>query len=114
MNKLKKTNGIANVDTQQMEQMRQAVIEQELSARSWKAYYEKMYFSMEAEKLEAPYKEYQERARIRIEGEKKRMEEFMKTLQENKIENDKGVLSVVSSEPEAFKGANEDGSQGGT
>ena len=42
MNKGKK-NGNLNVDTEQMLEMRQAVVEQELSARSWKAHYEKMY-----------------------------------------------------------------------
>ena len=35
-------NGVANVDTKQMEEMRQAVVEQELSARSWVAMKEKM------------------------------------------------------------------------
>ena len=80
MNKKNKVNGILNVDTEQMEKMRQAVVEQELSARSWKAYYEKMYYSMEAEKLETPYKEYQERTRLRLEEDRKKMEEFMASL----------------------------------
>lgn len=82
MNKSKK-NGVLNIDTDQMAEMRQQVVEQELSARSWKAYYEKMYYSLEAEKLEVPYKEYQERMRQRMEEEKKKMDEFIKTLQEN-------------------------------
>lgn len=77
----KKVNGINDLDTPQMAAMRATVIEQELSARSWKAYYEKMYFALESEKLEAPYKEYQERAQKRIEGDKKKMEDFMKSLQ---------------------------------
>jgi hypothetical protein len=96
MNKSKKT-GIDDIDTPQMREMRQAVVEQELSARSWKAYYEKMYYSMEAEKLEQPYKEYQERMRKRVEDEKKRMEEFMKTLENNDISNEKGTLKIVES-----------------
>lgn len=82
MNKSKK-NGVLNIDTDQMAEMRQQVVEQELSARSWKAYYEKMYYSLEAEKLEVPYKEYQERMRQRMEEEKRKMNEFIKTLQEN-------------------------------
>ena len=82
MNKGKK-NGVLNIDTEQMMEMRQAVVEQELSARSWKAHYEKMYYSLESEKLEVPYKEYQERMRARMAEEKERMNEFLKTLQEN-------------------------------
>ena len=79
---MNKVNGNKNLDTAQMEAMRQTVIEQELSARSWKAYYEKMYFSLEAEKLEAPYKELQERIAKRIQEEKEAMENFMKNLNE--------------------------------
>jgi hypothetical protein len=76
----KKINGIKDLDSPQMELMRATVIEQELSARSWKAYYEKMYYSIEAEKLEEPYREYQERAKKRLADEKAKMDEFMKTL----------------------------------
>lgn len=81
MNK-KNKNGIVDIDTSQMREMREAVVEQELSARSWKAYYEKMYYSMEAEKLEAPYKEYQERARKRLEEEREAFEKFKAALAE--------------------------------
>ena len=94
----RKLNGVDDIDSPQMKEMRQAVVEQELSARSWKAYYEKMYYSMEAEKLEAPYKEHQERLRTRMENEKKRMEEFMKTLEQSNVSNDKGTLKVVAEE----------------
>jgi len=80
--KMSKVNGNKNMDTPQMEAMRQTVIEQELSARSWKAYYEKMYYSLEAEKLEPLYKEYQERAAERLKKEKEAMEQFMKNLNE--------------------------------
>lgn len=83
MNKSKLKNGNVDIDTDQMAAMRQQVVEQELSARSWKAYYEKMYYSLESEKLEPAYKEYQERMRVRMEEEKKKMNEFIKTLQEN-------------------------------
>lgn len=79
---MNKVNGNKNLDTAQMEVMRQTVIEQELSARSWKAFYEKMYYSLEAEKLEAPYKELQERIAKRIQEEKEAMENFMKNLNE--------------------------------
>lgn len=94
----KNLNGITNIDTAQMEEMRKAVVEQELSARSWKAWYEKMYYSMESEKLEVPYKEYQERMRIRIEEENKRREEFIKLMSETSINNKDGELKVESVE----------------
>ena len=79
---MNKVNGNKNLDTPQMEAMRQTVIEQELSARSWKAYYEKMYYSLEAEKLEPLYKEYQERAAKRLQEEREAMEKFMASLNE--------------------------------
>jgi len=86
-----KTNGVMNVDTKQMEEMRTQVVEQELSARSWKAYYEKMYYSMEAEKLEPLYKEYKTRLNEHIAKEKAEYEEFMKKMQQELGEiNDKG------------------------
>jgi hypothetical protein len=78
----KKVNGNVNIDTPQMEQMRQYVVEQELSARSWKAYYEKMYYAIEAEKLEEPYREYQKRAQEKLDDQKAKMEAFQKALQE--------------------------------
>lgn len=78
----KKINGnnVTDLDTPQMKAMRATVVEQELSARSWKAYYEKMHFALESEKLEPLYKEYQERQKVKMEAEKKQMEEFMKAL----------------------------------
>lgn len=78
----KKINGINDIDSPQMAAMRTTVIEQELSARSWKAFYEKMYYALESEKLEPLYKEYQERAKARIEEDRKKMEDFMKNLNE--------------------------------
>jgi hypothetical protein len=78
----KKVNGITDLDTPQMASLRATVIEQELSARSWKAYYEKMYYALESEKLEGPFKEYQERAKARAEEDKKKMEEFLKAMNE--------------------------------
>ena len=94
----KKVNGNINIDTLQMEQMRQTVVEQELSARSWKAFYEKMYYSLEAEKIEPLYKEYQERTQKRLEEEKAKMDEFMKNLQEEmqkkNEENPAGTISL--------------------
>lgn len=70
------------VDKEQFEAMREAVIEQELSARSWKAYYDKMYYSLEAEKLEPLYKEYQERLKKKLDEEKAKMDAFMKKVNE--------------------------------
>lgn len=78
----KKINGVLDLDTPQMVAMRATVVEQELSARSWKAYYDKMYYSLEAEKLEPLYKEYQERAKVRLEEEREAMEKFKAALQE--------------------------------
>jgi len=100
--KQKPTNGVHNIDTQQMEQMRAAVVEQELSARSWKAFYEKMYYSMECEKLEPEYAEYKKRQAERIEKEKKAYEEFMAKMQEEmkKIneDNPNGELNIDAPE----------------
>lgn len=80
MSKVKSMNGAVDIDSPQMKQMRATVVEQELSARSWKAYWEKMYYSMEAEKLEPLYREYQDRVAKRLAEEKSKMEEFLKTL----------------------------------
>lgn len=82
MQKGKKVNGISDVDTPQMAQMRTTVIEQELSARSWKAYYDKMYYALEAEKLEPLYKEYQERTKEKLQKEAEAFEKFKAALQE--------------------------------
>lgn len=82
MQKGKKINGINDIDTPEMNQMRATVIEQELSARSWKAYYEKMYYAIEAEKLEEPYKEYQKRAKERLQKEQEAFEKFKAALTE--------------------------------
>ena len=80
--KLKKINGIGDVDTPQMNEMRAKVVEQELSARSWKAYYEKMYYTIESEKIEQAYKECQERMQKRLEEEKAAFEKFKTALAE--------------------------------
>ncbi len=78
----KKINGILDIDSPDMERMRQIVIEQELSARSHKAFYEKMYYALEAEKIEPLYQEYVERRQKRLEEEKAKMEQFKKDLAE--------------------------------
>lgn len=98
-----KTTKPTNVDTKAMEDMRQQVVEQELSARSWKAWYEKMYYSMECEKIQPSYLEYQERTRIKLEEERKKMEEFMAKLNtEVKDINDSNSLGELKIEqPEA-------------
>lgn len=92
-----KTKPSTNVDTAQMEQMRAQVVEQELSARSWKAYYEKMYFSIEAEKLEPAYAEYKKRLEDKLAEQKKAYEEFIKIMQDKANingENSLGDLNV--------------------
>lgn len=80
--KVKKINGAVNVDSPAMEAMRATVVEQELSARSWKAYYEKMYYAIEGEKLEAEYNLLQERMKKRLEEQRQKEEAFMKMLNE--------------------------------
>lgn len=96
----KPTNGVLNVDTKQMEDMRTQVVEQELSARSWKAYYEKMYFSLEAEKLEPEYAKYKVRMAERVEKEKKEYAEFMEKMQKEMANINVGnPLGEVKVEP---------------
>ena len=65
---------------EQLEIMRLTVVEQELSARSWKAYYDKMYYSMECEKLEPDYKAHQERVQKRLEEEREAFDKLQKAL----------------------------------
>lgn len=96
------TKAINNIDTKAMEEMRQQVVEQELSARSWKAWYEKMYYSMECEKLQPSYQEYQERTKKKIEEERVKMEEFIAKLNSGvtdiNADNQLGDLSIEESE----------------
>lgn len=73
------------------EQTKLQIEEQELSARSWKAWYEKMHYSLECERIEPIYKEYQERAKARIEEEKKKYDEMQKQLQEKLDTGEAGV-----------------------
>lgn len=68
--------------TNPLEEMKQTVLEQELSARSWKAYYEKMYYSLESEKLQPEYEAYQKRISQKMEEEKKASEMKMKEFAE--------------------------------
>lgn len=75
MKKTTKVNGNVDLDTPDMKEMRRVVAEQELTARSWKAYYEKMYYSLEGEKLETEYKEFQKRTEEKLKAEKKKYED---------------------------------------
>jgi len=97
-----KQNGITNVDTKQMEEMRAQVVEQELSARSWKAYYEKMYYSMEAEKLEPEYALYKQRLNDRLAKEKEEYEKFLATMKEqlNSVNEQSNAGELKIEEPE--------------
>lgn len=97
-----KKNKTTRLDESQ-EQMRQTVIEQELSARSWKAYYEKMYFSIESEKLEPEYEEYKKRIAKKMDEFKaeqadmmKKLEDAMKEAQEKPAENEELKAHNVS------------------
>lgn len=69
-----------NNELAQMEAMRQSVIEQELVARSWKAHWEKMYYTIESEKIEEEYKQSQERMRIKTEEERAKIEALLAEL----------------------------------
>jgi hypothetical protein len=44
----------------QNELLREQVIQQELSARSWKAFYDKMHYTIECSKIEEEYQRVQE------------------------------------------------------
>jgi hypothetical protein len=78
------------------------VKEQEVSARSWKAYWEKMYYSMECEKLQPDYEKYQERAKQKIEKDKAEYDAMQKKLQEemNRIGHETGEEIKLSATPE--------------
>lgn len=88
----------AKMAAAQNEQLRAQVQEQELSARSWKAYYEKMYYTIESQKIEDEYNEVKKKIDEKIAAQRKQFEEFMKTMQENQAnlngENPLGVLKV--------------------
>ena len=97
-NKPPKVNGINDVDTPEMARLRAEVIGQELTARSWKAYYEKMYYSLESEKLEAPYAEWKQRLEKKVEEHDARMKEFQaqltKQIEEVNAENPAGEIEL--------------------
>lgn len=103
MNKNQVKNS-AKMQTTQTELLRAQVQEQELSARSWKAYYEKMYYTIESEKIENEYLEAKKRIDEKIAIQRKQFEEFMKTMQENTNningDNPLGVLNVDTVERE--------------
>ncbi len=66
----------------QNEKMKLDIENQELSARSWKAWHDKMFYSIACEKLEPEYKEYEIRARERIKQEREKYDAEQKKLQE--------------------------------
>lgn len=78
------------------------VEEQEISARSWKAYWEKMYYSMECEKLQPSYEEYQGRAKAKMEKDKAEYDAMQIKLQEemNKLGDKTGDKIELSAVPE--------------
>ena len=81
-----KTNGISNVDTKEMEGMRQAVIEQELSARSWVAMKDKMEATIAIHKMNDEYEKViafnQEKLDKQREEMKKKFEEMQAAMKE--------------------------------
>ena len=83
---------------EETEQMRNTVIEQELSARSWKAYWEKMYYTLECEKILPEYEECQKRMKEKADKEREQFENFKKTLAEElakkNAEDPNGQLEV--------------------
>lgn len=74
-------NGIANVDTKQMEEMRQTVVEQELSARSWIAMQQKMEATIAIHKLQAEYDEVVKYNQTKLDEQRKNMQEMFEKLQ---------------------------------
>lgn len=80
----------------QMKRTELTIKDQELSARSWKAWYEKMYFSLECEKLEPVYKEYEERAKARMEKQRAEQEEAQKKAQEQAAIPQENELNINS------------------
>ena len=75
--------------------MRKLVISQELSARSWKATYEKMYYSLECEKIEPLYEDYIKRAREKFEKQKEDHAKMIEKLEASlKEEAEKENLEV--------------------
>lgn len=118
MNKSNKQRKVEDVDTEAMKRARQSVVEQELSARSWKAWYEKMFFSMECEKIEPLYAEYQQRVKERMEKETAEYKSLENKLQEAVNADGKEDIKIepiltsvpIDSEPENVHSA---GYQGG-
>ena len=64
----------------QIESMREEVMQQELSARSWKAYFDKMFYTIEAEKLEDEYQAVQAKLAEKLKAQQEAQVELMKTL----------------------------------
>lgn len=78
-----KTNGISNVDTKQMEEMRQTVIEQELSARSWIAMQQKMDATIAIHKMQDEYDEVLNFNKKKLEEQREQMNKMFKEMQED-------------------------------
>jgi len=78
------------------------VEEQEVSARSWKAYYDKMFYSMECEKIQPSYEEYQKRAKDKFEKDKAEYDEMQAKLQAelDKGNEERGEKIQLSAVPE--------------
>ena len=82
-----KTNGIDNVDTDQMKQMRATVVEQELSARSWIAMREKMEATIAIHNMQ---EEYDKIIKINQENLDKQRAEMQKMFDGLKEDLEKG------------------------
>lgn len=67
-----------------VEQMRESVLEQELAARSWKAFYEKMHYTLECEKIKEEYD-------VVITKQREKLEAEMKASVDSAVENTKPV-----------------------
>lgn len=77
-----KVKGISDVDTLDMEKMRQTVVEQELSARSWKAMRSKMEDTIAIYAIEDEYEKVVAHNRERIQQRQAEAEEFYKKMNE--------------------------------
>lgn len=79
---------------QQIAQMTEEVKEQELSARSWKAYWEKMYYTIECSKIEAEYAEVAAENQRKFKEQQEKMQNLMNTMNTG-VETKDGTIKMA-------------------
>ena len=65
---------------QEIAKMKADVLEQELSARSWKAYYDKMYYTIECSKIESEYQEVAAANVAKFKAQQEKMQELLANM----------------------------------